>query len=150
MRRLAMVLAGLALAVFAFAVAAQEPVKIEERPLTRAQAAISDPAELYISLCAACHGTDGKGAGPAAPALRDPVPDLTLLAQANGGVFPAEEVERSINGERRVVAHGSAEMPVWGDVFEEFRPDHKPVQRMAFTRDRIGKLVEHLASLQAQ
>ncbi len=150
MRRLAMVLAGSALALFAFAIAAQEPVEIEERPLTRAQAAITDPAELYVSLCAACHGTDGKGAGPAAPALRGPVPDLTLLAQANGGVFPSTEVKRSITGERRVVAHGSLEMPVWGKVFEEFRPDHTPVQRMAFTRDRVDKLVEHLEGLQVR
>jgi mono/diheme cytochrome c family protein len=42
--------------------------------------AMTSPAsgkEMYISYCAACHGTDGKGNGPAASALKIPPADLT-------------------------------------------------------------------------
>jgi cytochrome c553 len=39
----------------------------------------------YESLCAVCHGTSGKGDGPAAPALETRPADLTRLAAKNGG-----------------------------------------------------------------
>src|SRR5262245_59283715 len=54
--------------------------------------------ETYDRLCASCHGTDGKGDGPAAAAL-DPKPtDLTMLAKNNGGEFPTLKVAESIQG----------------------------------------------------
>ncbi|MGA2457668.1 MAG: cytochrome c, partial [Terriglobales bacterium] len=33
--------------------------------------------EMYTAYCAACHGTDGKGGGPASGALKIPPTDLT-------------------------------------------------------------------------
>lgn len=82
-------------------------------PITRA----NDGAEMYRSYCASCHGADGKGAGPAAPALTEAIPDLTKLAQANEGPFPTQSVLMTLGRVRGSGAHGSEEMPIWGDVF---------------------------------
>src|ERR1017187_7761872 len=41
-------------------------------------------AKLYHSHCAACHGPNGKGNGPAASALKTASIDLTMLAKNNG------------------------------------------------------------------
>src|ERR1700692_3160168 len=45
-------------------------------------------AQLYRKLCAACHGNDLKGNGPAPYPFKDVPPDLTTLARRHGGKFP--------------------------------------------------------------
>ncbi len=103
-----------------------------------------------MELCAVCHGAGGKGDGPAAAALNQAVPDLTMVAAHSGGVFPHEDVERAITGETRVVAHGTLEMPIWGTVFADVRPDWKGFRREGFARQRIYNLTSHLETLQTQ
>ncbi len=71
---------------------------------------------LYRQYCAVCHGTDGKGAGPAAEALKMRPTDLTLMSRNDGGRFPEARTLAILRGETQVAAHGSAEMPVWGTV----------------------------------
>ncbi len=122
--------------------------EIREEPITWSQAALQDGKALYAELCAVCHGVDAKGNGPASPALAAPAPDLTQLALANGGDFPTAEVQKTIAGETRVVAHGTLEMPMWGKVFEDARLDRKPGQRWGFARLRILALTEYIQSLQ--
>lgn len=73
--------------------------------------------EMYRSYCASCHGINGKGSGPAAGALRKVPPDLTLLAKHNNGHLPDFRILRIIDGYEIEAAHGSREMPVWGDYF---------------------------------
>jgi mono/diheme cytochrome c family protein len=75
--------------------------------------------ELYRKHCAACHGVDGAGNGPAAESMKTPPPDLTGILKRNRGVFPRLEVVRFIEGERPVSAHGSKEMPIWGRTFSQ-------------------------------
>src|SRR5262245_5863391 len=41
--------------------------------------------DLYRRYCAACHGTSGEGNGPVASSLKVQVPDLTRIAQRQGG-----------------------------------------------------------------
>lgn len=83
-----------------------------------------DGAQIFRSYCASCHGTDGRGQGPAAGALKHPPPDLTLIARRNGGRFPRDRVKAMIAGkEQTISAHGSREMPVWGPVFHEVERD---------------------------
>lgn len=72
---------------------------------------------LYVTHCAMCHGDDGKGAGPAAAALKTRPPDLTQIRRAHDGKFPRAWVVGFIDGESPSVSHGSREMPVWGHVF---------------------------------
>jgi hypothetical protein len=74
--------------------------------------------------------------------LRRRPTDLTQYARANGGVFPSERTRRVIDG-RDVGAHGSVEMPVWGDVFKRTIPDG---ERAA--RERIDAIVAYLESIQ--
>lgn len=71
-------------------------------------------AELYASYCAACHGTSGRGDGPAAAALRPRPSDLTGLSRANGGVFPLVRVMSKIDGYKG----GAAGMPEFGPALE--------------------------------
>lgn len=71
----------------------------------------------FQSSCASCHGTDARGKGPVADQLKTPPPDLTMLARRNSGVFPANAVFEAISGSKTVSAHGTREMPVWGERF---------------------------------
>lgn len=125
-------------------------VKIKQVPLTWQQAALTDGAELYGELCAVCHGQSGMGDGPAASALKKAVPDLTGLAAKNDGKFPRQQVQDAIAGKSRVVSHGTVDMPIWGQIFEDARPDLKPFRRRALARQRIYNLTEYVATIQAE
>ena len=100
---------------------------------------------LYKTFCASCHGESAKGDGPVAAMLNTRPPDLTAIAARAGGRFPRTEVSTAIDGRRGVRGHGSAEMPVWGDVLKvtEGHDD-------AIVKRRIDALVMHLESLQVK
>ncbi len=75
-----------------------------------------DPGKAeYQSSCAPCHGKDGKGNGPVSAGLKVPPPDLTVLAKKDNGVFPFHFVYEIIDGRKTVIAHGTRDMPIWGD-----------------------------------
>ncbi len=97
--------------------------------------------DLYRAYCASCHGKDGRGDGPVAPALKVSPPDLTRLTARQGGMFPAIEVQAILRG-TAVSAHGSEEMPVWGPIFQALDPSDARVKA------RIASLVSHLRSIQ--
>ena len=71
----------------------------------------------FLSSCASCHGADGKGKGPVSEQLKVAPADLTILAKTNNGVFPANAVYETIYGSKNVAAHGTPEMPIWGERF---------------------------------
>src|SRR6478672_9604307 len=98
--------------------------------------------DLYRSYCASCHGTEGKGDGPVAPALNSKMPDLTTIAQRNGGIFPASRVNQIISGDQNIVAHGSREMPVWGPIFHQVQEDRD------YGEVRLQNLTNYLKSIQ--
>jgi mono/diheme cytochrome c family protein len=70
-------------------------------------------AVLFRDHCATCHGLAAEGDGPMTGVLSVRPPDLTLLAQTEGGTFPLERVVRRIDGREEVLAHGGP-MPVFG------------------------------------
>lgn len=72
--------------------------------------------EIFLRYCAACHGLDGRGEGPLANALKKTPPDLTQLAKANGGKFPASRVADTIR-DGALPGHGRQTMLEWGKVF---------------------------------
>jgi mono/diheme cytochrome c family protein len=71
----------------------------------------------FQSSCASCHGADGRGKGPVSEQLKVPPSDLTMLAKNNNGVFPTNAVYETMYGSKTVPAHGTREMPIWGERF---------------------------------
>ena len=101
--------------------------------------------DMYNSYCAVCHGTDGKGKGPAASAMKAAPTDLTALAAKNGGQYPVAHVSAVIRGQAALPSHGSADMPVWGPLFSSISQGHE-----AQVQQRVANLVKYIESLQAK
>jgi mono/diheme cytochrome c family protein len=102
--------------------------------------------ELFERYCAACHGADARGTGPVARTMSKRVPDLTRLAEAAGGSFPAAGVRDAIDGRSMAIAHGTRQMPVWGYEFWVEEGADRVAERMA--REIINRIVAHLESIQ--
>jgi mono/diheme cytochrome c family protein len=123
-------------------VIAQDKV-IKKAPLQQ-----TDPASgktMYVSYCAACHGTLGKGDGPAASELKTPPANLTLLAKNNHGEFPADHIWAILQFGAKAPAHGSSDMPVWGMLFRSLDPNDP-----GKVNQRIQNLVDYLKTRQAK
>jgi mono/diheme cytochrome c family protein len=101
--------------------------------------------EAYLRYCSSCHGITGQGNGEVADSLRTPPTDLTQLAQKHGGAFPNDEVREIIDGRKRIAAHGSSAMPVWGQVFVEERTYEVPE---AHARSQVSLIASYLAAIQ--
>jgi mono/diheme cytochrome c family protein len=98
----------------------------------------------FEAYCASCHGSTGVGNGPVAEALKRRPVDLTRLAAGNGNRFPREQLAATLMGtDRRVAAHGTTEMPIWGPLFRVFESD-------ARVRVRVDNLVAYIETLQAR
>jgi mono/diheme cytochrome c family protein len=112
--------------------------------------------DLYNAYCAGCHGATGKGDGAKAAALPAPPPDLTRIAERNGGKFNRNRVAAIIAGDARpgtlmlnpetgkpALRNGEHfdPMPLWGILFRYMWSD----QPVAI---RTGALAKHLESLQ--
>jgi mono/diheme cytochrome c family protein len=109
---------------------------------TRLIDSLEGPA-LFKSYCAVCHGTNAKGTGPMAIALKTSPSDLTRIAARNGGVFPTARVERIIAGEEPIPGgHGTGTMPVWGPIFSQIAWDQD------LGRVRIHNLANYLSKIQ--
>jgi mono/diheme cytochrome c family protein len=109
------------------------------------QSDASSGKAMFTSYCAACHGPEGKGNGPAASELKTPPADLTQLAKKNDGKFPADHVRSVLDFGAKAPAHGSNDMPVWGTLFHAL-DQNDPVK----TNLRIQNLVEYIKALQAK
>ncbi len=98
-------------------------------------------AAMYKDYCAACHGLTGKGDGPAAGALKSPVPDLTTLSKRSGGEFPDAKLAYLLNhGGSTTGIHGSEDMPIWGKLFKSVNTD--------LVKLRVANLTNYLKTLQ--
>lgn len=104
-------------------------------------------AGLYMQYCASCHGVAARGDGPAAAALRNSPADLTRLVERYGQPLPMERLAASIDGRSAVPAHGSREMPVWGErLYAGDRPESPA--REAARRGTILLILEYLDTQQ--
>lgn len=101
--------------------------------------------DMYLQYCAACHGKEGKGDGPAAKALKTQPTNLTTLTSNNHGAFPDIRIARVIQGSDDLAAHGSREMPIWGEVFTRM-----DAGGAASAKLRVENLSEYIKSLQAK
>ena len=137
-----------ALAVFALALAAQNQppaakTTVKHVPIQQPSAASGE--EMFTAYCAACHGRDGKGNGPAAGALKVPPADLTVLARKNGGKYPAMKVSSIVRGEDVVASHGSRDMPIWGRLFWSISNGSN-----AEVLQRVANLNQYIDSMQVK
>ena len=104
--------------------------------------------------CAVCHGPDGVGDGPLADLLLQPPPDLTKISQRNNGKFPILDIYQAIDGRRGLRAHGTMDMPIWGnyykaEVSEDLRTPHD-VNYEEIVHGRILALVYYIQSIQVE
>src|SRR5215472_3720127 len=99
--------------------------------------------QMFTSYCAPCHGADGRGNGPVAPALKTQPTDLTGLAKANHGKYPDSHIASVLRFGADVRSHGSAEMPVWGSVFTKMSRVNSQETEL-----RTANLSRYLESLQ--
>jgi len=144
MRVMKFISVALVVAVFAaLAVAQNTSPTVKHVPITNTPS--NSGAEMFKSYCAVCHGTDGKGSGPAATAMKVPPTDLTLLAQKNGGKYPSAHVASVIRGQATLPSHGSEDMPVWGRLFSTISQGHE-----SQVQQRVANLVEYIGTLQAK
>jgi mono/diheme cytochrome c family protein len=100
--------------------------------------------DVFKDYCAVCHGMSATGDGPLADSMKRRPPDLTVLATQNGGVFPAEQVRKIIDGRDPVPGHGGPDMPVWGRAFKASRLGSSEES----VKSVIDALVQHVESLQ--
>ncbi len=99
--------------------------------------------DLFKAYCASCHGSNAKGKGPMASALKTTPADLTRISVRNGGVFPLMRVQKIITGlELPPAGHGSSEMPVWGPIFSQITRD------VDLGHVRIDNLTRYLRDIQ--
>ncbi|WP_172292939.1 cytochrome c [Pseudoruegeria sp. HB172150] len=98
--------------------------------------------------CAGCHGEDAKGGGIASMILDGEAPDLTKLAERNGGVFPRAAVVFQIDGRDPLPGH-AGEMPQFGPLFEgETAALKTAAGQPVVTSKAIVELVEWLEARQ--
>ena len=143
------------LAIFAvsigigFVASAQTPAK------TGPRADLAAGRELFHQHCSTCHGVDAKGAtgngsrgtmyNPQSiePERRVPPTDLTVLSERNAGKFPADRVRNAVYNKDSIPAHGTPEMPAWGNVFYLLKDRPKLLEK------RVRDLTGYIESIQA-
>ena len=135
------VIVALAMIAIAQDAAPSQEKIIKHVPVKQTNAASGQ--EMFNSYCAACHGVDGKGAGPAASALKVTPTDLSGLAAKNGGKYPSLHVSSVLRGEGDMPAHGSKDMPIWGKLFWSMSGGQQ-----AEVQQRVSNLNRYIESLQ--
>ncbi len=100
---------------------------------------------LYRKHCAACHGIDLKGVGPAPYPFKETTPDLTTLSRRHGGNFPGKYVSEVLRNGVVMPDHGPPEMPNWG---ADFRTSDGLNETQVTLR--ITSLTNYIKSLQAK
>jgi mono/diheme cytochrome c family protein len=105
----------------------------------------------YQTYCADCHGTDGKGNGPAnqAIAMSAKPADITLLAARHGGKFPFDEVVNIVDGRQAIPSHARLEMPFFAVKLQNPGEGFNPASDAA-VKKRIDAIVTYVQSLQGK
>ena len=88
---------------------------------------------VFRTICASCHGNDARGGGPVAASLKEKPANLRLIAKRRNGSFPVAEIEGHVDGRNAPAAHGTREMPVWGEAL-----GGDPTQEGMYAKDEAG------------
>lgn len=110
-----------------------------------------DPAVVgraaYEQYCMGCHGPDANGGGELEPLLTVTPPDLTMLNAKYNGAFPEETIRKMVDGREIVPAHGTREMPIWGNIWVTVDGD---TLDEAIVNRRVSNLITYLKSIQVE
>jgi mono/diheme cytochrome c family protein len=106
---------------------------------------VADGHRYFVRYCASCHGTDGSGDGPVAKTLVTPPANLRKLADKYGMPLPAHTIAEFIDGRDTPRAHGSHEMPVWGEKLYEMGAGERGEYGIG---EVIGKIIAYLDTIQ--
>lgn len=101
----------------------------------------------FAANCTSCHGTSGRGDGPAASGLRPAPTNLTQLARDNGGTFPTARALAYVYGDAQQ-AHVARAMPQFGGAMAD---DLVPVEidgTFTPTPRVLAALLSYLESIQ--
>ena len=119
----------------------QEKTTIKKVPITESQP--GSGKQMYQDYCAACHGMDGKGNGPAASALAcKTLPDLTTIAKRDNEKSAEMQVRSVLEFGTQSKAHGTTDMPIWGPLFRSLSGGD-PVAKL-----RIKNLCDYINLMQ--
>ena len=107
----------------------------------------------FTKNCSVCHGAGGKGNGPIVDFLKQAPLDLTQISKRNGGQFPNQRVYDTIVDAGKLRAHGSQDMPIWGERYalEAIQKEGEfgtGTDSAAIARARVLELVFYLATIQ--
>jgi mono/diheme cytochrome c family protein len=106
---------------------------------------VADGHRYFVRYCASCHGTDALGDGPVAKSLATPPANLRKLGDKYGMPLPAHRIAELIDGRDTARAHGSHEMPVWGEKLYELGQGEKGEKGIG---DVIAKIIAYLNTIQ--
>jgi mono/diheme cytochrome c family protein len=107
-----------------------------------------DGKALFTQYCAACHGEDGKGAGPLSRRMENAPADLTLIARRNGDSFPRARIMSIIDGYARSDMTGPG-MPEFGALLEgDLIPFDSGDGIQTPTPRKLVALLEYLETIQ--
>ena len=85
----------------------------------------------FLTYCASCHGSDGKGDGPIVNFLKRKPADLTKLTKNNNNAFPFDRIWGVFDGSYQFDSHGTSEMPIWGYKFIQETQENKEPSTVA-------------------
>jgi mono/diheme cytochrome c family protein len=118
----------------------------EPRPPLSEKLNASHPGyAIYQQYCAVCHGVFADGKGLVVPVLKVAPTDLRTLGVRHGTPLPKQKLVRFIDGSEPILAHGSREMPIWGQRLYEELPNPMPDSRQ---RGAILTILDYLESIQ--
>jgi cbb3-type cytochrome c oxidase subunit III len=109
-------------AVMLFTLTTVSAAEAAANPPATSLPAAYEGSRLYVSYCQLCHGTDGKGDGPLAKAMKISPADLTTTVRSRSDTILTKiitgEGQQTITGRDRHNLLSEA-MPEWEDVFSE-------------------------------
>ena len=110
-------------------------------------------AEEFTDRCAICHGETGDGSGVVGELFAQKPKNLRILARENGGTFPLDTVIRAIDGRETISAHGTSEMPIWGEYLMVDTLEDRginPKDARSIVNGRILTLTHYIQMLQVE
>jgi mono/diheme cytochrome c family protein len=113
---------------------------------TAARAADHPGKAPFDQYCASCHGPAADGTGPVATEMKVAPPDLRKLGQKYGTPLPKPKLRELVDGREMLRAHGTSDMPVWGEQLVSNVPP--TANTTFFKRGTIIVILDYLETLQ--